>query len=417
MPTHVPARAAVAPVGLVLVLTLLLGIQPITTDLYLPALPTLQRDLGAGLASTQSTLSVLIVCFGIGQLFCGPLADRHGRKPVLLGGLAVYVVASIGSATAGSIGTLIAWRALQGLAMAAPVACARAIVRDLYLPHDGARVLSRALTGLGLIAVASPVLGGLLVQAIGWPATLVATAAFGTLAWTVVALRLDETLPRPDRDATRPSRIAGNARQVIANRTFRAWTALVCCSYGGLFFLLAGSSFVFIDVLGTTRLEYGAILASCSVAYVAGTWLCRRLLVRHGLAGAVRRGAWLSLAGGVSMAALALAGVHAVWALVVPQWLYAIGHGVHQPCGQAGAVGPFPDKAGTAAALSGFAMMATAFVVGQTVGHVAGGSVLPMALGIGTASVLVATVGWTLIQRDGESRPQAVVAAAMAVTR
>ena len=109
-----------------------------------------------------------------------------------------------------------------------------------------------------------------------------------------------------------------------------------------------------------------------SLAYILGTFLCRRLLARHGLRGAVRRGAWFTLVGGASMALLSLAGVRGVWAILLPQYIYAIGHGVHQPCGQAAAVGPFPDKAGTAASLSGFVMTVTALGVGLWIGQHAG---------------------------------------------
>ena len=399
-----------APIVVVMMLTLLLGIQPVTTDLYLPALPTLQRELGASLGATQSTLSVLIICFGVGQLVCGPLADRFGRRPVLLVGMVLYTAASVLSALATSIDALVAWRAVQGAAMAAAVTCGRSIVRDLFLPHEGARVMSRALTGLGLIAMLSPIVGAALVQWLGWPATLLMTALFGAGTLAFVALRFEETVPRRNPQATRLAPLLHNWGVVLRSPTFRAWVALLCCTYGGLFFLLAGSSFVFINVLGTSRLAYGAILATGSLAYVAGTWLCRRLLLRHGLRGAVKRGAWFSLAGGLSMAGLSLAGVESVWAIMLPQWLFAIGHGVHQPCGQAGAIGPFPDKAGTAASLSGFAMMLTAFGIGQWLGHTLNHSVLPLTLGVGVFSILLAWVAWTLIQRHGE--PSARVAAA-----
>jgi len=123
----------------VTLLTLLFGIQPISTDLYLPALPTLRHELGSSIGAAQFTLSALIICFGFGQLLCGPLADRFGRRPVLLGGLGLYTLASLGAATAPGIVTLIAWRSLQGAAMAAAVTCGRSIVRDLYEPAAGAR--------------------------------------------------------------------------------------------------------------------------------------------------------------------------------------------------------------------------------------------------------------------------------------
>ena len=403
-----------APLVVVMMLTLLLGLQPITTDLYLPALPTLHRALGASLAATQLTLSALIISFGAAQLVCGPLADRFGRRPVLLVGMALYTVASVFSALSTSIDALVAWRAVQGAAMAAAVTCGRSIVRDLFLPHEGARVMSRALTGLGVIAMLCPLVGAALVQWLGWPATLLATAVFGAGTLAFVAMRFEETVPRRNPQATRLRPLLHNWGVVLGDSTFRAWVALLCCTYGGLFFLLAGSSFVFIDMLGTSRLAYGAILATSSIAYIVGTWLCRRLLLRHGLRGAVKRGAWFSLAGGLSMAALSLAGVVSVWAIMLPQWLFALGHGVHQPCGQAGAIGPFPDKAGTAASLSGFAMMLTAFGVGQWLGHTLGHSVLPLTLGVGLFSIVLATVAWTLIQRHGEPTVRAAAATRVA---
>jgi len=390
-----------SPAVVVVMLTLLLGIQPITTDLYLPALPTLQRELGASVNAAQLTLSVLLGCFGLAQLACGPLADRYGRRPVLLGGLALYTVASVMSTRSGSIDALIAWRALQGAAMAAAVTCARSIVRDLYQPHEGARVMSRALTGLGIIAMTSPIVGGIVVQWLHWQAALLVLALFGAAALALVALQYQETVPQRNPQATRLAPLLKNWSAVLTNPTFRAWVALLCCTFGGLFFLLAGSSFVFIEVLGSSRVAYGVILATSSLAYVAGTWLCRRLLLSHGLRGAVRRGAWFSLAGGLGMAALSLAGVYSVWAIIVPQWLYAIGHGIHQPCGQAGAVGPFPEKAGTAASVSGFLMMLTASGVGLWLGRSLNGTVFPVTLGVGVFSVLVTLVAWTLVQRHG----------------
>ena len=253
-----------SPVTVVLLLTLLLGIQPITTDLYLPALPTVQASLGASIAAAQLTLSALIICFGIAQLVCGPLADRFGRRPVLLSGLALYTVASVFGAAAPSIEALIVWRALQGAAMAAAVTCGRSIVRDLYEPGEGARVMSRALSGLGVIAALSPLVGGLLIEHMNWHLTLLALALFGAAALAFVAWRFEETIPRRDPGATRAGRLLHNWSHVVANPTFRAWALLSACTYSGLFFLLAGSSFVFINVLGTSRVAYGAILGSIS---------------------------------------------------------------------------------------------------------------------------------------------------------
>jgi DHA1 family bicyclomycin/chloramphenicol resistance-like MFS transporter len=127
------------------------------------------------------------------------------------------------------------------------------------------------------------------------------------------------------------------------------------------------------------------------------------------LRGAVRRGAWFSLAGGVGSAALSLAGFHTVWAILLPQYLYAIGHGIHQPCGQTGAIGPFPEKAGTAASLSGFVMTVTALAAGLWLGRHLNGTVYPLTLAIGAFSVVLALVAWTLVQRHGEPADAALL--------
>ena len=401
-----------SPLVVVLMLTLLLGIQPITTDLYLPALPTLQRDLGASIGATQLTLSTLIICFGLAQLVCGPLADRFGRRPVLLIGMLLFTVASVFSALAPTIDSLVTWRGVQGAAMAAAVTCGRSIVRDLYQPHDGARVMSKALSGLGVIAMLSPVAGGLLVQWLDWHAALLAVSLFGAATLAFVAWRYEETVPVRNPRATQIGPLLHNWATVLRHPTFRAWTLLSGFAYGGLFFLLAGSSFVFIDVLGVSRVGYGLIMLTNSAAYLAGTFVCRRLLPRHGLRGSVRIGAWFTLGGGLTMAALSLTGVHSAWAIVLPQWVYAVGHGIHQPCGQAGAIGPFPEKAGTAASLSGFYMMLVAFFVGLFLGHTMNGTAYPMTLGIGVFAVLLATTAWTLVQRHGDPVAEHLAAAA-----
>ena len=392
------------PAVVVAMLTLLMGIQPITTDLYLPALPTLMLSLKTNVAAAQLTLSVLMIFFGVAQLVCGPLSDKYGRKPVLLWGMAAYTVASVFSALAPSIEWLVLCRALQGAAMAAAVTCGRSMVRDLFAPQEGARVMSRGLSGLGVIAALSPLLGGWMVQAFSWHAVLLVLALYGALTMAFIALRFQETVPQCNPGATQLKPLLRNWRQVLTHPTFRTWTALIAFSYGGLFLFLASSSFVYIQVLGLSRMEFGAVVASNSVAYITGTWWCRRSLAQRSVKRTVWWGGFLSLGGGVGMAALSLAGLHSLWALLIPQWLYAIGHGIHQPCGQACALGPFPDKAGTAASLSGFIVMVVAFAVSLWLGSVLDGTVYPLSLGLGAFSIGVATVAWTFVQRHGEAR-------------
>lgn len=394
--------------GIVVVtLTLLLGIQPVTTDLYLPALPLLAVALDAPAASAQLTLSSLIIAFGVSQLFWGPLSDRFGRRPMLLAGLALYSAAALAAALAPSMDWLIGARTLQGIGMGAAVACGRSVIRDLYEPREGARVMSQALAGLGLFAMFGPLVGAVVAKYTDWRYALGVVTLFGVLSLGFVALRFVETLPRRNPRATRIGEIARNWWLIGRHPTFVAWTAITCASWCGLFAFLSTSSFVFIDVLGVGQVAYGAILLSSSFFYTAGTFLCRFLLRHMNAARAVAIGGAFSLAGGVSIIAIALAGVHSVAAFLPPIWLFTIGHGIHQPCGQAGVTSPFPDKAGTAASLSGFAMMASAFAAGIVLGRGMNGTVYPLAFGVGTFGVLTAIVAWTLVRAHGDRQVHA----------
>ncbi len=385
-------------------LALLLGLQPVTTDLYLPALPQIARELAAPLAATQMTMSALILAFGLLQLLWGPVADRYGRRPVLLLSLALMTAASLGAALSPSVGWLIAWRVAQGATLAAVVVCARALVRDLYEPHRGAHVMSLGLSGLGLLAIASPLAGGWLAGALGWRACLVAVGACAGLTWCWVALRLPETLAQRNAQALHGPALRRNAATVLTHPTFRAWTLLVASTYGGLFVLLSASSYAYIGVLGLTSAQYGMALAWGSFVYLLGTFVCRRWLRLHGMAGAVRRGAAFTLAGGAGMAVCGFMAAPPLAAVLLAQSLYTFGHGVHQPCGQAGAVGPFPQMAGMASALAGCILALVAFFVGLWLGSALDGTLRPLGIGLAAAAGATATVAWTLVRRHGEAR-------------
>lgn len=401
-PTSTSTATGMSPGMVVLLLSLLLGLQPVTTDLYLPALPEITTSFGAPMVQAQLTLTALLLTFGVSQLLWGPLSDRFGRKPILLIGLSAYMLASIGSTLAPSMGALIVWRAMQGAAMGAAVMCGRAIVRDLYAPMQGARVMSKGLTGLGVIAFLSAPVGGLLTDALNWRFALLALAVFGAVCLGLIAWRFEETLTHKNPQALQMTTLLATWKSMLCNPTFLAFSALSAASYGGLFTFLAASSFVFMNVLGLSKTQYGWLMALNSFAYIGGTFLCRHWLPRFGVRRSLGWAGALSLSGGTLMAVPSLMGVQSVWALMPAQLLFIIGHGIHQPCGQSGAVGPFPHAAGAASAVNGFLMMLTAFVMGSWLGGHMDGTVLPLTLGVWFWSGLVALTAWTLVQWHGE---------------
>ncbi len=405
------ASVKVSATAAAVILGLLLGLQPIITDMFLPALPAIRRDTQAAMSTTQLTMSGLMLAFGIGQLFWGPVSDRWGRRPVLLSSLGLLTLASIGSTLSASMPQLVVWRIAQGASLAAVIMCARAIVRDLYEPHEGAMVMSRSLTGLGLLAIVSPTVGGTLAHFFGWRAALAGVAGCTAIALWVVWRYLPETIRHRNPAALQLRPLLQQMARTANHRTFRAYALLVACTYGALFAFLSASSFVYIEVIGLSAAQYGAAMASVSMVYVLGTLVCRRQLAKHGIAATVKRAAIFSLVGAGSMALLAYLDVRTLWALIIPQYIYSFAHGMHQPCGQAGAVGPFPQAAGVASAMAGFVMSVVAFAMGMWLGQAMDGTQKPMAYAIGLMGMLTTLVALTLVQRHGDAQRLAARAA------
>ena len=395
-----------SPAIVVVLLALLLGIQPVTTDVYLPALPAMQADLRAAMAEVQLTFAALLLAFGVSQLVWGPLSDRFGRRPVLLVGMGGYVLASLACVVAPDMELLVLARIAQGAFMGAAVMCARAIVRDLYQPLEGARMMSRGLTGLGVIAIACAPLGSAVTEWVHWRAALLVLALFGIGTFAFIALRFKETNPQRYPRALVAGTMLRAWSQIARHPTFLTYSLLSTASYVALFSFLAGSSFVLIGTLGISKLAYGGFMATQSVIYILGTVACRRMLVRLGIRRSVFVAGFVTFTAGALMGGLAWFGWgqpwYGPWAVMLPQAIFIVAHGVHQPVGQSGTVSPFPQMAGAASALNGFIMMAAAFGVGLWLGQAMDGTPRPMAAAHFVWCTVIAVTAWTLVQKYGE---------------
>jgi DHA1 family bicyclomycin/chloramphenicol resistance-like MFS transporter len=381
----------------VLLLALLLGLQPITTDLYLPALPALTQGFGASMVQAQLTLTALLLAFGTSQLFWGPLSDKWGRRPVLLGGIAVYTAAAIACALAPDIETLIVARTLQGVAMGACVMAARAIVRDLYEPVQGAKIMSQALSGLGLIACTCVPVGGFLTDLMGWRWALSSLVLFAVFTGLLIYFYFDESLLQKNPKALQARTLWVAVKHIVRNPTFQAYSALSTASFAGLFTFLATSAFVFTQSMALSKTVYGLLMVSMSLSYIVGTFVCRWLLLRISVQTCVFLASFVSLFAGVLLMFVAYFGPGQTWfgpwAVMLPVNFFLLAHGVHQPCGQSGCIGPFPEMAGTASALNGFSMMLVAFGMGTWIGTHMTDPLLAMANGIMLWSACLALIG------------------------
>lgn len=398
------AAHPIAPWALLLTITALFTLQPVSTDLYLPALPEITQHFGVGVSQTQMTLTVFVIAFGLAQLIAGPLSDRFGRWPTAIAAGLLYTSASIVCVLAPSLELLIWGRLLQGVGACMALVNARAIIRDSYSAEEGARLIAKSGSLMSIAILLGPTIGGLLQGAFGWRAAFVVLSVLGALTLAAVATLLTETNQHKNPQATNPASLLATYGAVTRHPAFIAYTATQAASYAGLFAFLSGSSPVLQTVLGLSPQQYGLFFSACAVGYLIGTFVCRRALRLYGLFKTMHLAALIVLSGGLAMAGLAIAGVQHWVAIGAPMFIYMIGHGVGTPCSQVGATCAFPKHAGSAAGLMGFLQMCVASAVGLWMGASFNGSVLPLALTLGVCSVTLFLVVFGLVGRYGHVR-------------
>ena len=374
--------------ALTALLALLTAVGPMSVDLYLPSLPELGRVFGASVPQVQLTLSGYLLCFAIGQIVFGPISDHVGRKPVLLAALSLYVAVCLSCLFATSIEMLIALRCLQALGVAGAPVLARAIVRDLYQGVRAGRELARMGSITALAPVVAPSLGGVLQATFGWRASFLGMAALGLCAIILVVRLLPETMKQPPTHPMSLLSIIRGYGIFLRHRTFRIYLAIVSASYGGLFAWISGSSFVLQDLYGLSPLLFGLVFAAATLGYGLGTLLAARLVVRIGIDRTIVCGGVALAVGGLAMAAAIALGATSPAALAVPMALYLCGLGLAMPQSMAGALMPFPERAGAASSLLGFLQQATASAIGIVVGQMLGSSALPLAAIVAAMGVL-----------------------------
>jgi DHA1 family bicyclomycin/chloramphenicol resistance-like MFS transporter len=374
--------------AMTVLLVALIAIAPLAMDIYLASMPSMTRALSATPEQVQLTLSVYMYGWGAAQLVAGPLSDRFGRRPALIGGLALFVLASTACALATNVATLIAARVVQALSMATIAVVPRAVVRDLYAGDQAAHMLSLMGVVLGVAPVLAPILGSHLHVWFGWQANFVFVALYGMLLLAWVVLRLPETLVDRNRRATVPAVMLGNFARLLRSRRFVGYMLVGAFAMSGLFAFLAGSAFVFVTVLGRSEQGFGFLFGAVMLGNIIGATIGSRLVRAWGIDRMIARATWLSAVSGVALAAIAWAGVHSPLAIVIPMFFYMVALMTTMPQAQAGALTPFPAIAGSASSLMLFVQFVVASSAALAVGMAFDGTPRAMATVIGIASVL-----------------------------
>jgi DHA1 family bicyclomycin/chloramphenicol resistance-like MFS transporter len=365
-------------------LVAMIGLGPFTMQVLVPSLPAMGRDLGVGTSAVQLTVTLYLVGVGVGQLIYGPLSDRFGRRPLLMGGLAVYALASLAAALAGGIGALVVARVVQAMGACAGVVLARAVIRDAWPRDAAASVLGYVTMGMTIAPMLAPLLGSLLEEAVGWRGSMWACLAFGLPLALVCWRRLPETLAVPQKLPGLFAILAAY-RSLWAIPAFRAYAALTACATGVFFAFLGGAPYVVVQGMGYSPVQFAIGFAAISVFFALGNWLAGLLSQRLGILRMLRLGTALTVGGSLAALAAQLLFPPHITAFFVPMAIVAIGNGMTQPSAIAGALSVRPQLAGTASALVGASQMGFGALMTFVVGLVEFGA------GLGTSITMAAT--------------------------
>jgi DHA1 family bicyclomycin/chloramphenicol resistance-like MFS transporter len=385
----------------ILVLGMLTAFAPMAIDMYLPALPAIGTELHAGQAEVQLSLSAFLLCFGLSQLFWGPLSDRAGRKRPAALGILIYLAGSAGCALAGSTLQLTLWRAVQALGSGAAPALARAMVRDRYDGSRVAAVLSVMMMVMGLAPLLAPILGGQVLAWGGWRAIFWALVGFGGLALAGL-LALPESLP-PER--RRPGSWAALLRgydTLLGERAFLGNALAGGFMYAGMFAYISGTPFVYIQIFHVDPSRYGFLFGLNVVGMMAAAAVNSRLVGRLGPRRLLRLGIAAGAAGATALLVAAATGALGLAGIVLPLLLFVGALGLVGANAMAGALAGAPHLAGTASALLGSLQFGLGAVAGGAVAGLADGTPVPMAATIFALALLALAADRLLVRPAAE---------------
>jgi len=372
------------------VLAALAAVGSFATNILLPSLPSMAKDLNVSTAAVSSTISVYLAVFAVGQLIVGPLSDRYGRwKPVMLG-LGIFVLGSLWCEFSTTLPMLLVGRTIQALGACAASVLSRAIARDLLSGEELTRALAFIMVAMAAAPGFSPLIGGLLDTTTGWRSEFLVVGLFGATVAFAYFRCVGET-HRPDGNVSiQLTAILRGYWGLLTDRRFIAPAGTLGLFMGALFAMFSVSPRVLIDGLGFSPIQLGLFFATTVLAVFASGMAGPRLAIRFGQARATIMGLVIAVIGGVLLFSAHWA-QHSLWTYLGPIMVFLTGFGMVNPLATATALQPFGDRAGLASALLGFLQMA-----GAAVGVVLTASITSATLAIGIVQVALTMLGLIL---------------------
>ncbi|MEW6131925.1 MAG: Bcr/CflA family multidrug efflux MFS transporter [Pseudomonadota bacterium] len=358
----------------------LTAIGPLSIDMYLPAFPAVEQELGADPGSMEYTLSGFFIGMALGQLFYGPMSDRFGRRRPLLAGLSLYVLASLGCAYAGNTALLVGLRFLEALGGCAGMVISRAVVRDRCGARDSARAFSLLILVMGLAPILAPLIGGAIAAWLGWREIFLLLALYGAIACLAVYRGLPETHDIRHEPPLRPARVAADYGRLLMSRGFIGYTLAGGLAFAGMFAYIAGSPFVLIQLYGIPAEHFGWVFGANALGFVVASQVNARLLQFRSLTWLLHHAIWLPALAGLALGLGSILGWLALPLAMAGFFLYVASLGFIGPNTTAAALATHGQQAGTASALMGALQFGIATLSGAMVGFWHDGTARPLML-------------------------------------
>lgn len=379
----------------ILILGVLTAFGPLSIDMYLPALPQIAHDFGAPLNTVQLSLASFFIGIATGQIFYGPITDKFGRKKPLYVGLTLYLMASIFCASGNSVESLIAFRFLQALGSCAGMVISRAMVRDLYPPHESAKVFSLLMLIMGVAPILAPVAGGVLSASLGWRAIFWVLAGISFITLLSVIFFLRETHEPKEEVLLR--RTFHKYYEILQDKTFTGYTLSLSFIYAGMFAYITDSSFVFIEHYGLTPNQYAWVFGTNAFGLIFFSQVNGKLLRKRNPAELLNFIIPISALAGVVVLLQGLVN-GPLWSMCLSLFLFILTLGMIAPNGSACALTNQKSNAGSASALLGTFQFTISAIFSSLVSHLHDGTIRPMCFVICLCGALSWLCYWFLVK-------------------
>jgi MFS transporter, DHA1 family, multidrug resistance protein len=391
-------RARTQAGTLLFLLIAITALAPAALHMLVPSLPLLARVFGSSPGSVQLVLTVFLAAIAAGQLVYGPVSDRFGRRPVLIGGVILFLVGTLLCGLAWSLPVLILGRALEAGGGCSGMVLSRAIVRDLFDRDRAASAIATISMAMTLAPSISPALGAYLAEWAGWRVNFAALGIFGAAVLVLVSARLPET--RASATSLGPAGMAWAFTHLLRSPGFLGFALATSFTSASWFTFLASAPYLLSELLHEPPSCYGVMILLPMAGYILGSGGTARFAVRLGGSRLFLCGLVLSLASGAMLILWPFAVPLSPWALFVPMALSSVGNGMSQPPGIAAGLSIYPRIAGAASGLMGFLQMITAAIGTFLVGQLPRGSALPTNLVVGACLLLALLCGVFAVGRS-----------------